>query len=208
MTAAAPAVDRVLQALAPALPEAPRERLRAYVLELTRFGAHTDLTGVRDPLELAAVALADALVLARHRSLLGAPVWEVGAGGASLLVPLALVDPTVEGVLVEPRQKRATFLRLCLGRFGLAPRLRVSQTRVEPEAPPRAVCQGAVSRAVYAPEQWLPLARALLRPAGAVVVLTTEAPSVPEGWTALAQERYALPGTGAPRVATWLTAAP
>ena len=198
------AVDEVLRDLAPDTMAAPREALLRYVGSLARFGAHTDLVGARTPGALVEIALADALVLARHAELVTGPAWEVGAGGASLLVPLALLDPALTGCLVEPRQKRATFLRLAIGQLGLGARLTVEQQRVDPENPPRAVAGLVLGRAVFGPESWVPLASTMVRPIGLLVVLGTEALEPREGLSVAACERYALPLSGARRVATWL----
>lgn len=199
------ATATVIDSLSPATPGHARTALARYVAALARFGAHTDLVGARTPETFAEIALADALVLARHPALVPSPVWEIGAGGASLLVPLALLYPEITGKMVEPRQKRATFLRLAVGHAGLAGRLTVDQSRVETATAPRSVAGTVLGRAVFAPEQWLPLADALARTGGTVVVLTTGPYSPPAGWTVTAREAYTLPVTAAARVATLLT---
>lgn len=183
------------------------EALVRYVGALARFGAHTDLVGARTAETLVEIALADPLVLARHPALVRSPLWEIGAGGASLSIPLALLVPEVTGKLIEPRQKRATFLRLALGQLGLAKRFTVEQARVEPEAAPEAVAGCALGRAVFAPDVWIPMAARVVGPEGVFAVLTTEELPVPAGYACRAVERYELPFARAQRVATWLSRA-
>lgn len=200
------ATIEVFAALAPALtPEAPPgEALVRYVEVLARFGAHTDLVGARSAEALAEIALADALVLARQPEFVQAPAWEVGAGGASLLIPLALLLPELTGKLIEPRQKRATFLRMAIGTLGLARGLTVEQSRLEPGLAPEGVAGCALARAVFPPDVWIPMASRLVKPGGAFAVLTTEQIEVPAGFQLLARERYVLPHSRAMRVASWL----
>jgi 16S rRNA (guanine527-N7)-methyltransferase len=199
------ATRAVLRALAPARETtADGDALERYVAALARFGAHTDLVGARTAENLAEIALADALVLARHAELLRSPAWELGAGGASLSVPLALLVPTLSATMFEPRQKRATFLRLAVGTLGLGARLKVDQARVEPERAPAGVAGCALARAVFPPDVWIPMALHLVAPGGVFAVLTTDELGARAGVRALATERYALPFARAQRVCTWL----
>ncbi|MEI8255275.1 MAG: RsmG family class I SAM-dependent methyltransferase [Deltaproteobacteria bacterium] len=201
-----PPVETLVRTLAPAY-ESARGDLVRYAAALARFGAHTDLVGAKTPEALAEIALADALVLARDPALCASPGWEIGAGGASLSVPLALLLPAFTGRLVEPRQKRATFLRLAIGTLGLAPRLTIDQGRVDPARPPRDIAGCAFGRAVFAPDVWIPLAAAVVRPGGAFAVLTTGSLVVPPGYDRVAEDRYTLPFARVERVTTWLRAA-
>jgi 16S rRNA G527 N7-methylase RsmG len=197
-------VRSVVRALAPSIAPEVVEALVAYVQSLARFGAHTDLVGARSADGLAEIALGDALALLRHAELLRPPVWEIGAGGASLAIPIALANPSVAGVMYEPRQKRATFLRMALGAHHLAPRLRVEQSRLEPDRAPTGAAATALCRAVFPPDVWIPLASRLVGATGAFAVLTTE-PLEPRADTrVLAEDHYRLPSSGAARVATWL----
>src|SRR5260221_3348363 len=105
---------RVIEALAPerVAESGTMATLLRYVTSLARFAAHTDLVGAKTAESLCEIALADALVLSRRAVHLRPTTWEIGAGGASLSVPLAVLVPGFAARLVEPRQKRATFLRL------------------------------------------------------------------------------------------------
>jgi 16S rRNA G527 N7-methylase RsmG len=199
----APHVKRLVDVLAP--DRATRaDVLTNYVAALARFGAHTDLVGAKTPEGLTEIAIADALVLARHEALCASPGWEIGAGGASLSIPLALLVDPFEGTMVEPRQKRATFLRMAAGALGLAKRVTVDQTRVDPNAPPRAIAGCAFGRAVFAPDVWIPLAASVVRARCAFAVLTTDATAVPEGYEAAAADEYVLPFANVKRCITWM----
>jgi 16S rRNA G527 N7-methylase RsmG len=172
--------------------------LTRYVELLTRYGAHTDLVGVRGEDAITEVALADALVLARHADHLASPLHEIGAGGASLSIPLALLIPDLHAVLWEPRQKRATFLRLATASFDLGSRITIRQERLEPKRLPEASAGCAIARAVFAPAEWIPLARRLVRPGGTYVVMATEPYPLDD---LVAEEHYTLAHARATR---WL----
>ncbi len=203
------AVGRLLRELPGSEAAQPvADTLVQYAKTLAQFGAHTDLVGARSAETLVEIALADAVILASRTALLPPPWCEVGAGGASLLVPLALMIPSGAGTLFEPRQKRAAFLRLVLGTFSLHVRLHVDQRRVEPETlgPPQA--HTALARAVLAPPAWLALGSQLVGVDDPVVLLTTSPPEALASERVLDQIEYRLPWSRAARCVTWVRAQP
>lgn len=119
-------------------------------------------------------------------------VIDVGSGGGLPAIPLALVSPpTARFELWEPTAKKVAFLRTAVRELGLGNRVVVRPGRVG-ATPPR---QGddlfdlAVSRATFAPVEWLNLGRALVRPDGRVLVFGTD--EEPEGCPApLVTHRY------------------
>jgi 16S rRNA (guanine527-N7)-methyltransferase len=207
LAAARSVVDAMAPELAGTRPDAC-ESLGSYVAALARFGAHTDLVGARTPESLAEIALADALVIARRAASCRSPSWEIGAGGASLSVPLALLVGSLHGRLIEPRQKRATFLRMAIGSLDLAERLTVDQSRVEPASPPEGVAALALGRAVFAPDVWIPMALRVVAPGGAFVALSTSEVEARLSLAPLHVDAYELPFTRARRVATWFERRP
>jgi 16S rRNA (guanine527-N7)-methyltransferase len=105
------AFDPILSRLAPdlglILPAAERGKLAAYLSELLAWNASTNLFGRLSRADLARHAL---------ESILGAPVFEsgdrlvdVGSGGGLPGIPLAIAG--LEVTLLEPRERRAAFLR-------------------------------------------------------------------------------------------------
>jgi 16S rRNA G527 N7-methylase RsmG len=108
--------------------------------------------------------------------------------------------------MVEPRQKRATFLRMAAGALGLAKRVSVDQSRVEPTRPPRAIAGCAFGRAVFAPDVWIPLAASVVHEGCAFAVLTTDAIAAPVGYAIVESDGYELPFARAKRCITWMRA--
>jgi len=194
------AVRTLADALGAALPAHAAGPLAAYVAEVRRWSTRVNLVSTRDPGGLVELLLADALVLADEALVpTGARLVDIGAGAGTPTLPVCLLRPDLEATCVEPRHKRAAFLRATGAKLGLAPRVRIVEARVDPAAPsldgmPFDV---AVSRATFAPPEWLRVGRAL---AARVIVMTArDAPPAPEGLRAVAARDYVLPSTGAPR---------
>lgn len=165
-TSALEAVDVAARAAGLTLTEPfahPRWR-RALEL-LATFNAQTNLVGAADPTSvctnhlLEAVALASALRGEGGR--LGHAV-DVGAGAGLEALALAWCRDELAITALEPRRKRAGFIRLAADALGLAGRLRVEQRTLaaycKTDPTP---CDLATSRAVFPPGRWLAEASAL-----------------------------------------------
>jgi 16S rRNA (guanine527-N7)-methyltransferase len=116
---------------------------------------------------------------------------------------LHFARPDLALTLVEPLQKRVSFLRTVAGQLGKGPgpgTLRVLRTRGEDLAISGPSFETAVARATLPPDEWLPLGTRLVARAGAVWVLVArEAPPDLPGWQPRIDERYVWPLTGAER---------
>jgi len=129
-------------------------------------------------------------------------VVDVGSGAGFPGLVWSLARPDLHLTLVEPRGKRATFLRSAARHTGSS--AVVLTERAGALAP--GDWDVVVGRAVAPYARWLEIASPLARPDGLVLAMLT--PTVPEGWgvaeaaqgLALAgQTHYVLPGTGARR---------
>jgi 16S rRNA (guanine527-N7)-methyltransferase len=91
------------------VPAPQRLALLRYLSELDSWRRRINLTGVLAPEELAVHALESAVgaPLIPH----DARLLDIGSGGGFPGVPLAIVRPDVSVTLLEPRHKRASFLR-------------------------------------------------------------------------------------------------
>lgn len=194
------AMQALADALGTALPAAVVEPLATYVAQVRRWNARVNLVSARAQEGLVELLLADALVLAdRTLTPARARLVDVGAGAGAPTLPLLLLRPDLHALCVEPRRKRATFVRATGARLGLADRAEVLEARVDPERPslPGAPFDLALARATFAPAEWLAIGARL---AARVVVMTArEAPPPPEGLRVVAVRDYLLPTTGAPR---------
>jgi 16S rRNA G527 N7-methylase RsmG len=92
---------------------------------------------------------------------------------------LALVLPGLTATLLESTGKKAAFLRRVTHALGL--RCEISDMRLELYLrKPFAAYDYAISRATFTPRDWLEVAPSLVRPGGAIIVMTgREAPPSP-----------------------------
>lgn len=110
------------------------KRLKIYVDILTRRGIPWGLLGPHegDKLWSRHVANSIALVPAIPE---GVSVADVGSGAGLPGIPLALVRPDLQLVLLEPLQRRAEFLNLAVEELGVGDRVTVLRQRSEDYSP-------------------------------------------------------------------------
>jgi 16S rRNA (guanine527-N7)-methyltransferase len=114
---------------------------------------------------------------------------DLGSGAGFPGISLAARHPEAHVLLVESRQKRATFLQRVLTDTGLC-NAEVFHGRVEDLAPG---FSGLISRAYKPPAEFLADAARLLAPGGRVVVLTADDLADHPGWVVQDATRYAVP---------------
>jgi len=199
-----------LSELATALGEPPlaaseAAALVAYAALVASWNHRVDLTGAKSAKDLAEVLLADALVL-RDRSFIaqGASVLDVGTGVGAPIIPLLLLRPDVSALCVEPRRKRVAFLRTAIGQLSLVQRMVVREGRIEPDAPAQGTESSApttiaCSRATFAPATWLELGLKLA-PRTLLFAARDGLLQAPSGAALVAERKYTLPWSKAPRV--------
>lgn len=141
-------------------------RLAALLAELDRWRSRMNLTGRLSAPELATHALES--VLGERFLPAGARVVDIGTGGGFPGVPLAIWRPDLEMTWLEPREKRAAFLRH-VRRMAPIQNARVLRARAEDLENESFDC--ATSRAVRV-EGVLAGKLAFLAPGGALVLWT------------------------------------
>jgi 16S rRNA (guanine527-N7)-methyltransferase len=183
------------------LPEPAQAALRDYAELVARWNRKVNLTAANEPRALAEVLFADAFVLAdRELVPADARVLDVGSGAGAPIVPLLLLRRDLSALCVEPLGKRAAFLRMLSARLSLLSRMRVRETRLDPDGPIDSVesFDVACSRATFEPERWLRFGLALA-PRVLVLLASASPPAPPQGARLLVTKAYALPFSGAPR---------
>ncbi len=113
------------------LTAAQRNAFNVYLSELQRWASQVNLTGLRT--EEAIIREGFLRSLAHRAAFEPAPsvkAIDVGSGAGFPGLVLKIAYPDIEMVLLEPRRKRATFLRSIIRRLGLAG-IRCVQARVE-----------------------------------------------------------------------------
>lgn len=200
-----PWIEQLVAKLAPSpITDAALESLAAYVALVASWDRHHNLTGASDVKQLIEILLADAMVLTSPELIPeGARSIDVGAGAGAPSIPLSLLRDDVHALLVEPRKKRAAFMRYAIGSLNLQDRVSIKEQRLDMDHP-KALTAGqsfdvALSRATFSPEVWQGIGLVL---APKCVVLGTEAlqqlsPLAPA--RLLRQRSYAWPFSNAPR---------
>jgi 16S rRNA (guanine527-N7)-methyltransferase len=172
------------------------EQLIVYLDLAAEWNQKVNLTAASNPNEFADLFLADAAAIASVVRWAPFDRWvDVGSGAGAPAIALALLVPEIEMTLVEPRAKRVAFLRSALGALN-RPDIRVERCRSEQLAAGR--WQAAVSRATFAPEQWLQEGARLATDAVWVLLGAGPWPTL-KGWRRDQKIDYRWPLTGAGR---------
>lgn len=145
------------------------DKLALYVDEIIHWNKRINLTGALDHLAFAQGPLFDALSLIPVLKRTGTLV-DIGSGGGLPGIPVAIIAPELEVTLIEPRGRRATFLRHAIWRLELgAKTLNVRDDEIDSES-----WQAAVAQAVWPPGEWLERAPHLLEPGGYIYLLSSQ----------------------------------
>ncbi len=123
--------------------EQQREQLVGYVQLLDKWNKAYNLTSVRDPMEMLVKHILDSLVVSPH--LVGERFIDVGSGPGLPGIPLAIMHPDKEFVLIDRLGKRIRFLKQVIHDLKINNVLPV-QSRVE-EFDPESGFYGVLSRA-------------------------------------------------------------
>lgn len=172
-------LQRLAARLAVALSPASTEALLAYGRLLLEWNQHINLTGADSLTELIEEHFADAFAVAGQLAA-ALRVVDVGSGGGLPAIPAALLSPDASFVLLEPTQKKAAFLRTAVRVLGLRSRVSVFTERLQRgEIPGGQAFDVAMSRATFAPDQWIALAEGVVRPGGRIFALASSPTIVP-----------------------------
>jgi 16S rRNA (guanine527-N7)-methyltransferase len=182
--------------LGPAL--AAYERLLDYVELLARWNATYNLTSVRDPADMIARHLLDSLSVAPFVH--GDSLADLGSGAGLPGIPLAILEPARQHVLIDSNGKKTRFLREAVRTLALD-NVRVEQARVEDA---RGQFDCITARAFATLTDMLALGGHLLAPQGVWLALKgqlhkEEILGVPAGFQVTEVRPLAVPGLGAAR---------
>jgi 16S rRNA (guanine527-N7)-methyltransferase len=168
-------LSRLAERWGVALPAATALGLLSFGRLLLEWNRRFNLTGAKSLAALVDDHLPDAFAVAAQ--LAGNPaVLDVGSGGGLPAIPAAWLAPGASFLLLEPIHKKAAFLRTAARPLGS--RVAIATRRLEDGLPAKqAPFDVAVSRATFAPGEWLRRAERLVRPGGKVLALTAS-PSV------------------------------
>jgi 16S rRNA (guanine527-N7)-methyltransferase len=194
-----PRIDRVLEAapascgLSLAVSDAARQQLVKWLDLVVAWSERVDLTAARDADTLTDLLLADAAVLASTQP--AGSVIDVGSGVGAPALPLAILLPALRLTLVEPRERRAAFLRTSIGTLERADIELLRKRAMEVKSETADV---AVSRATLPPPLWLREGARLAKRAVWIFLGQDEPPTLPT-WHVDLDLSYDWPLTGSRR---------
>ena len=149
------------------------EQLATHFALLLKWNEKINLTAVRAPEEIATRHFGESLYLAKLMPAPAGPMVDVGSGAGFPSLPLKIAWPGVETVLLEPNQKKATFLKEVVRSCGLEG-VEVRAERLEDAASLGGRAQIATLRAVALDEGTLGQLSRLLAPDGRLALYLGE----------------------------------
>jgi 16S rRNA (guanine527-N7)-methyltransferase len=154
---------------------AQRHKLLIYARLVIAENERTNLTGAKDTLEFIDDHIIDSLRVLPLVEL-ASPIVDVGSGAGLPGVPLAIMLAGKNFVLIEPRAKRAAFIELVKQDLELKNVTVVRSSALGPLARGwLGRAEWVMMRAVVSPERAFPLAAALLKPAGSLLLFAGRA---------------------------------
>lgn len=121
-------LSELLQQTALNVSSAQQDMLIELVMLLHKWNRAYNLTSVRDPIEMLSRHIIDSLVVSPY--LHGQRIADVGTGPGLPGLPLAIIHPDKEFVLIDSLGKRITFIRQVVHQLGLT-NVTAVQSRVE-----------------------------------------------------------------------------
>ena len=172
------AIDRALRGLDLVVEATALDRLTRFGALLQQHGAVHNLVGTLDDARVANELIGDSLVVLPWLRDAGSVV-DIGSGAGIPGMALACALDSTQFVLVEPRRKRIDFLTAARRALGLSASVVLVEgddvrIRREIERGVRSPFDAAVSRAVFAPAEWVARGSALVRDGGCVFAWRNE----------------------------------
>ena len=157
------------------VPDALSDRLLAYYELLTRWNRKINLTSLSDPVQAIDRLLLEPVAAAQHLQH-GSRLADLGSGGGSPAIPLALALASPRLLMVESRSRKAAFLREAARLVELAASVEAIRFEDLQKKPEYRQSTDIVSmRAVRPDGETLSLARWLARDGGTVAFFTSQA---------------------------------
>ncbi|MBJ6895859.1 16S rRNA (guanine(527)-N(7))-methyltransferase RsmG [Vibrio cholerae] len=157
-------LDALISKTSLTVTEQQREQLVGYVQLLDKWNKAYNFTSVRDPMEMLVKHILDSLVVSPH--LVGERFIDVGTGPGLPGIPLAIMHPDKEFVLLDSLGKRIRFLKQVIHDLKINNVLPV-QSRVE-EFDPESGFDGVLSRAFASMTDMVNWCQHLPKPNGGV----------------------------------------
>lgn len=153
-----------------------QEKLVDYLLILHEWNSVHNLTGIKDPFQMLRLHLLDSLVL--MPILTGERIIDIGSGAGVPGIPLAIVRPDLQFVLLDSNQKKMNFVQHVI----LSLKLKNAETvcqRVE-KYQPEILFDWAVSRAFASLKEFVLAAMPLVKNQGMLLAMKGQNKQVEE----------------------------
>ena len=199
------AIFQGCSALTPELDDAAVEKFVVFIRLLEKWNRVTNLTAVRDPLQMVTRHILDSLAVVPF--LTRGSLLDVGSGAGLPGVPIAIARPGLDVTLLDANAKKSRFVRQAAAELGLD-NVQVVQARMQEYQPGRSFDM-VISRAVASLDELYQQTVHLLRPGGRMLFMKGAVPeqeigALQEGRAGLHIERLNIPGLAAERHLLWL----
>lgn len=176
------------------------DRMIAHALLLERWNKTHNLTAAKTAQDYAEALFFDAWLVRAVLPEGERALIDVGAGGGFPSLVLLASEPERQALLFEKVEKKRSFLTMASIAVG-AKATRVARSEFSPNVELPDGPRVFVSRATWAPEEWLALATQAAAGDDEVVVQSAQEalPEAPAGWRCVAQVETRLPVSGALR---------
>ena len=168
--------------------------LITYINLLLQQNRTLNLTAIIDPLEAVTKHLLDSLSIAQDVS--GGKVVDVGSGGGCPGIPLAIIRPESQFVLVESKNKKANFLKTTIQALKIK-NIRVLCQRAE-NVNLTKKADAIVSRALGSLPYFISVAGHMLKKQGRLLAMKGKIPhselkEIPLGWEVIETKKIEVP---------------
>jgi len=172
--------------------------IRLYISLLLRWNERISLTTVTDPEDLLRFHFGECMFAASAVPLRDGRLADVGTGAGFPGIPLKLLNPDLQLVLIESNAKKAAFLSECIRQIGISG-AEVYRGRFEDFPSKAAPFDFVAARALGAYPALAKWSRAMLAPGGKLVLWLGERDSIEMSRDALLQWHEPIPIPGSDR---------
>lgn len=161
-------VDDALRPYCVATTAALRTAIRAYTGLLLRWNQKIALTTITDPAEILRLHFGESMFAVNAVPIRHGRLADVGTGAGFPAIPISMLVPELECVLIESNQKKATFLAEVVRTLKLE-RVQIFRGRMEDYPRPVEQFDYSIARALGMHQSFLEWSSRHLKPTGTII---------------------------------------